>query len=178
MSVSVPTPGKAEHQCAEMPNVPVHRRHRNPNATSAAAWWIALMNAYEAFFGPPIEIRPVDPVDFFSSPMHAAQKQIWFRAPGQLPDDILHHALLAYASDFALLGTGMLPHKLSFLDPKCSCRQPGSCHLVHHSFRMDDWLLYSMESHARSACSQFNRGQIFFHPGTADWWLHWSVRKV
>src|SRR5882757_1467981 len=38
-------------------------------------------------------------------------RQVWFKAVGQLPDDErLHRCLLAYASDFFLLGTSILPH--------------------------------------------------------------------
>src|SRR5215470_11559314 len=40
------------------------------------------------------------------------RRQIWFKAVGALPDDErLHRCLLAYASDFFLLGTSTLPHR-------------------------------------------------------------------
>ena len=37
---------------------------------------------------------------------------VWVRADGALPDDpLLHSAVVAYASDFMLLGTSTLPHR-------------------------------------------------------------------
>ena len=41
---------------------------------------------------------------------------VWIRAVDQLPDDdVLHRCLLAYVSDFHLLGTATLPHAHSFM---------------------------------------------------------------
>src|SRR6266446_5965936 len=44
-------------------------------------------------------------------------RQVWFKAVSRLPDEEkLHRCLLAYASDFFLLGTSILPHHPSKLE--------------------------------------------------------------
>ncbi|MEH6549938.1 MAG: acyl-CoA thioesterase II [Pseudomonadales bacterium] len=114
----------------------------------------------------PIEMRTVDPVDFNQREKRPAEKMVWMRARGSLPDDhSLHHAVLAYTSDYYLLGTGLLAHAVSFLDPDL---QPASLdHAIwfHDDFRVDEWLLYHMvcprASHARS----LNRGSFYTRDG-------------
>ena len=49
---------------------------------------------------------------------HRAEREpdqdVWLRADGTLPDDpLLHACVVAYASDFTLLGTAALPHPLA-----------------------------------------------------------------
>ena len=110
----------------------------------------------------PIEIRPVDPVDFLTPEAKSPRKQAWFRTASPLNDDqSLHQALLAYASDFGLLGTGMRPHGLSFLDPNLLAASLDHTLWFHHPFRMDEWMLYDMESPCAMNARSFNRGQIY-----------------
>ena len=110
----------------------------------------------------PIEIRPVDPLDFLNPDPKSPRKQAWFRAPGFLNDDqSLHQALLAYASDFGLLGAGMMPHGISFLDPKLHAASLDHTLWFHHPFRMDQWLLYDMESPCAMNARSFNQGKIY-----------------
>ncbi|MEE2732430.1 MAG: acyl-CoA thioesterase II [Pseudomonadota bacterium] len=110
----------------------------------------------------PIEIRPVDPLDFLNPEPKSPRKQAWFRAPGSLNDDqSLHQALLAYASDFGLLGAGMMPHGISFLDPKLHAASLDHTLWFHHPFRMDQWLLYDMESPCAMNARSFNQGKIY-----------------
>lgn len=114
----------------------------------------------------PIEIRPIDPVDFFTPEQKAPRKQAWFRTNGSLPDELsLHQALLAYASDFGLLGTGMLPHQLSFVDPNVQAASLDHAIWFHHPFRVDEWLLYDMESPSASNSRSYNRGLIYTQDG-------------
>ena len=62
----------------------------------------------------PIEIRPVTVLNPFAPQPCEPVKYVWFRAAGSLPDEPqLHKFLLAYASDFNLLTTAMLPHGVS-----------------------------------------------------------------
>ena len=110
----------------------------------------------------PIEIRPVDPLDFLNPEPKSPRKQAWFRVPGSLTDDLsLHQSLLAYASDFGLLGAGMMPHGISFLDPKLHAASLDHTLWFHHPFRMDEWLLYDMESPCAMNARSFNQGKIY-----------------
>lgn len=110
----------------------------------------------------PIDIRPVDPNDFLSPEPRKPRKQAWFKTTDPVNDDQnIHQALLAYASDFGLLGAGMMPHGLSFLDPKVQAASLDHILWFHHPLRMDEWLLYDMESPCAMNARSFNRGQIY-----------------
>ncbi|PID42633.1 MAG: acyl-CoA thioesterase II [Proteobacteria bacterium] len=114
----------------------------------------------------PIEIRPVNPVDFFTPEKTSPRKQVWFKTNGKLNDSQpLHQALLAYASDFGLIGTGMMPHGLSFCNPALQVASLDHAIWFHHPFRADDWLLYDMESPSASNARNFNRGLIYNQAG-------------
>ncbi|RLA31865.1 MAG: acyl-CoA thioesterase II, partial [Gammaproteobacteria bacterium] len=63
----------------------------------------------------PFEFRPVSPMNFAVPKKQPAVKYIWIRAVDKLPDsNSLHQNLLAYVSDYELLGTSTLPHGLPF----------------------------------------------------------------
>ena len=115
----------------------------------------------------PIEIRPVDPVDPLKPDKRPGQKYVWFRATGELPDKLsLHQYLLAYASDFHLLGTALLPHGASWLNPAMQVASLDHAMWFHRPFRFDDWLLYSMDSPTAQHARGFSRGQWFSRDGT------------
>jgi hypothetical protein len=59
---------------------------------------------------------------------------------------ILHRALLAYASDFHLIGTATLPHGISYLTHNVQMASLDHALWFHRPFRVDDWLLYSFDS--------------------------------
>jgi acyl-CoA thioesterase-2 len=110
----------------------------------------------------PFEFRPVDPLNFDSRKKLPANKSVWIRAVDRLPDDrALHQNLLAYVSDFELLATSTLPHGLSFTRGNVIMASLDHALWFHRDFRMDDWLLYSMDSPNASGARGFARGQLF-----------------
>ncbi|MAA66841.1 MAG: acyl-CoA thioesterase II [Alteromonadaceae bacterium] len=114
----------------------------------------------------PIEIRPIDPVNPLKPEPKDPQKQAWFRAQGDLPDDpVLHRCLLAYSSDFGLLGTSLHPHGVSFMNKGMQVASLDHSIWFHREFRMDDWLLYDKDSPSASGGRGFNRGNIFNREG-------------
>ena len=114
----------------------------------------------------PIEIRPVNPINYSNPDVRAPYKQNWFRAVAALPDDLaLHHCILAYASDFGLLGTSMLPHGVSFAQKGMQVTSLDHAIWFHRPFRVDDWLLYDMDSPSASSGRGFNRGNIYNQNG-------------
>jgi acyl-CoA thioesterase II len=115
----------------------------------------------------PLDIRPVDPVDFLRPERRAAAKQVWFRALGAVPDDILEHqAVLAYASDYGILGTALLPHGLSFQMRRLQAATLDHSLWFHRRFRVNEWLLYVMESPSASGARGFATGRIYTRDGT------------
>ncbi|MEW5928642.1 MAG: acyl-CoA thioesterase II [Gemmatimonadota bacterium] len=114
----------------------------------------------------PIDFRPVSPVDPFQPERRAPAKHVWFRADGQVPDDALsHQATLAYASDYGLLGTALLPHGLSFQMRRLQAATLDHALWLHRPFRADEWLLYSTDAPSASGARGFTRGSIFTRDG-------------
>jgi acyl-CoA thioesterase II len=114
----------------------------------------------------PFEFRMVQPVDFLKPRKAAPERQVWFRAVGKLPDDeMLHRRLLAYVSDFYLLDTATLPHGASFLSSTIVMASIDHAMWFHRPLRVDDWLLYDLDSPSASGARGFGRGSIFARDG-------------
>jgi acyl-CoA thioesterase II len=114
----------------------------------------------------PFEFRPVEPPSLTPAPNAPARKHVWIRAVDTLPDDeALHRCLLAYASDFQLLDTALRPHGLSMMRDKLVIASIDHAMWFHRSLRVDDWLLYAMDSPSASGARGFTRGSIFSRDG-------------
>ena len=114
----------------------------------------------------PIEVRPVAPVDPMNPGVSPPVRRVWFRASGELPDDrSIHQYLLAYASDFHLLGTTMQPHGVTWLTPGMQVASLDHAMWFHRSFRFDDWLLYDLESPSAEGARGLSRGRWFTRDG-------------
>ena len=110
----------------------------------------------------PFEFRPVQAPSFLSKEPQPPLMQIWFRAIDRLPDDeVLHRCLLAYASDFNLLNAALRPHGLSHGTPNIAIASIDHAMWFHHDVRVDQWLLYSVDSPSASGGRGFVRGSIF-----------------
>jgi acyl-CoA thioesterase-2 len=93
-------------------------------------------------------------------------RQVWFKAVGRLPDDErLHRNLLAYASDFFLLGTSVLPHRVSEFEGRVVMASLDHAMWFHRPLRVDDWLLYAMESPSASGARGFAQAGVFSRDG-------------
>ncbi len=114
----------------------------------------------------PFEFRMVQGIDYLRPERRAPERQIWFRAVGALPDDeMLHRRLLAYVSDFFLLDTANLPHGTSILQPTIVMASIDHALWFHRTLRVDDWLLYAMESPSASGARGFARASVFARDG-------------
>ena len=93
-------------------------------------------------------------------------RHVWFKAYGELPDDpLLHQAVLAYASDHGLLGTALLPHGLSLWSPGMQLASLDHSLWMHRPFRVDEWLLYAMDSPVAAGARGFVSGSIYSRDG-------------
>ena len=114
----------------------------------------------------PFEIRPVDPIDLISMKPRKAQRHVWIRSLGQLPEDPdLHRNLLAYVSDYQLVGTATLPHAVGFADSNVQMASLDHAMWFHRPFRVDQWLLYTMESPNASGARGLALGRFFTTEG-------------
>jgi acyl-CoA thioesterase-2 len=114
----------------------------------------------------PFEFRIVQNIDFVHPQPAPPERQVWFRAVAALPaDEMLHRRLLAYVSDFFLLDTATLPHGTSFLQPSIIMASIDHAMWFHRPLRLDDWLLYAMESPSASGARGFVRASVFARDG-------------
>jgi acyl-CoA thioesterase-2 len=114
----------------------------------------------------PFEFRPVHAPDFLRREKSPPHKYIWFRAVDRLADDeALHRCLLAYVSDFHLLDTALKPHGIPMISPKLVIASIDHAMWFHRSVRVDDWLLYAVDSPSTSGARGFTRGSLFARDG-------------
>lgn len=119
----------------------------------------------------PILMRSVNPIDYQHPKPRAAEQLIWIKASDSLTDmgigedPGLHRAILAYASDFNLMGTSMLPHAISVMNPNLQPASLDHCIWFHDEFKADEWLLYAMDSPRASHSRGLNRGSFFSRDG-------------
>ena len=116
-------------------------------------------------FGP-FEFRAVrggDPNDRAPRPPF---KDLWFRLHGNYRDDlVMNRALLAYVSDFHLVGTATLPHGISWLRDRLMVASLDHAMWFHREFSLDDWLLYTCDSPNTGGGRGLSRGMIFDRAG-------------
>jgi len=114
----------------------------------------------------PFEMRPIYPRDEVKPPKRPPYQQVWLRLIDKVDDaPELHRALLAYASDFYLLGTTTFPHGISYYQPNVQMASLDHAMWFHRPFRVDDWLLYSLDSPTAQNARGLARGQFFTRDG-------------
>lgn len=114
----------------------------------------------------PMELRPIDPINPFALKAEEPHRAQWMKTQSALPDDpFLHQCILAFASDFALMGTALLPHAAHFMQPTMQCASIDHAMWFHRAFRIDEWMLYAMDAPSASASKGINRGLIYTREG-------------
>jgi len=112
------------------------------------------------------EIRPCPPVRNGDLP----QRHQWFRLAAPLSaalaaDAVMQRVILAYASDFALVSTALMPQGLGFFSPGVTGASLDHAMWFHQTPPLDDWLLYSMDSPWSGHARGFARGAIYSRNG-------------
>ncbi|WP_421990569.1 acyl-CoA thioesterase [Qipengyuania sp.] len=117
----------------------------------------------------PIEMRTVDRLHWMNSEPREPKAHSWFRTAAPLPaiedDPALHRAVIAYASDYTLLGTSALPHGLSWMRGELVGASLDHAIWFHRPARADEWLLYATDAPWSGGGRGFNRGRIFNRDG-------------
>ncbi|SLM63971.1 MULTISPECIES: acyl-CoA thioesterase II [Dickeya] len=114
----------------------------------------------------PIEIRPVEFHNPLQGKVEPAVRHVWCRANGVMPDDErTHQYLLGYTSDCHFLLTALQPHGVGFLERGMQVATLDHAMWFHRPFRLDDWLLYSVESPSASGARGFVRGHFYTREG-------------
>ncbi len=156
----------AEHQ-ASMPTVPPPEdlSPAEPLSAEALEKVPAKLRRWLMRTGP-FEFRHVWPRNELAPERRPPIQHVWFRLTGPVADDpALQRSLLAYASDFHLLGTATLPNGISYLHPKVQMASLDHAIWFHREFRIGDWLLYSCDSPSAQGARGLARGSIFTRDG-------------
>ncbi len=165
-SLQVPKTG-LEHAAAmpavpapeSLPSYPDLRERWLAEAAPVDPRIAAVLRAGRAF-----EFRPVDPQNPLRPAPREPRQAFWFRAAGPVPDEPgLHRALIAYASDTALAGTPLRPHARAW--PQVKLASIDHALWLHRPARVDDWLLYAMDSPSAQSGRGLARGEIFDRAG-------------
>ena len=160
-SFQIDEPGIEHH--AEMPDVPGPDELRDFSDISADVLE-KLPEKMRRFLTDdrPFQLRPVESISFLEPEKRPPVKHAWFRAVDELPGELaLHQNLLAYVSDYELLGTSTLPHGLPFGQGRVIMASLDHALWFHRRVKIDEWLLYAMDSPNASGARGFARGQIF-----------------
>ena len=114
----------------------------------------------------PFDFRPTQKTDVFKPHPQPPYSNTWFRLSEKIDvPDSMHRALLAYASDFHLVGTATLPHGISFVQDDLLMASLDHGMWFHRPVRVDDWLLYSCDSPSSSGGRGLARGLIYDRAG-------------
>ena len=102
------------------------------------------------------EIQRLEPVNY-----------VWMKAIEPLPDDpAMHQRLLAYISDYQLLATATLPHgDLNVMRDNLQMASLDHAMWFHRPCRVDQWLLFALDSPSASGARGLARGQVFGQDG-------------
>lgn len=164
-SFQVPQTG-VEHQ-AEMPRVPPPEEL--PGTASLPEAVLAQLPERSRLFYEklrPFEFRYCEPVELFRPVSLPPVQNIWLRSMDVLPDDdALHRCLLAYASDFSLLGAATRPHGLPPFGRNAILASIDHAMWFHRPARVDQWLLCHVESPSAAGARGFSRGAIYTRDG-------------
>ncbi|KAM9408740.1 acyl-coenzyme A thioesterase 8 [Pholidichthys leucotaenia] len=163
-------PSPLKHQFT-MPEVPqpedlptmeelIYHYLRKPDLSEKAKRGLNKMLANDV----PIEIKPIIPAHFYRRSPAEPRRLFWGRARGYIGEGNmkLHCCVAAYISDFALLGTVLLPypnyraHFTASLDHSM---------WFHSTFRSDEWMLYECESSWAGSSRGLVHGRLWRRDG-------------
>jgi acyl-CoA thioesterase-2 len=114
----------------------------------------------------PFDFRLVEPSQI-EPPVHAEPKRhLWIKTIGPLPNSPdLHRNVLAYVSDYYLLVTATRPHGVDFKQGNVQLATLDHAMWFHRPFRVDEWLLYALESPSASGGRGLTLGRFFTQDG-------------
>jgi acyl-CoA thioesterase-2 len=114
----------------------------------------------------PFEFRPAQLPDPDAEIPREPHMKIWFRAVDRAPDDaVLHRCLLAYASDYYLLGAAGMDSRMTVNRRELQMASIDHAMWFHRPARADEWLLNVIDSPTAMGSRGLARGSIFSRDG-------------
>ncbi|HCD55376.1 acyl-CoA thioesterase II [Haliea sp.] len=136
-------------------------------------FWSQMAKQHPERFAAPmiqaLERRPVKRRDYFNPQPQEPEQYTWFRVldPEQVigDDPVRHQTILTFISDFALLGAALLPHPVTAMDPQMQTASLDHALWIHRPLRVDDYLLYAMDSPSTHGGRGLSRGSFYNRQG-------------
>jgi len=123
-----------------------------------------LYQRFKVIYPNAIEFRSVE--NFNPNKEAQPYKHIWIKSTEPISVDLpMQQQILAYASDYNLLGTAALPHHAKTDRSQLFFASLDHAIWFHRDFRIDDWLLYATDSPSAGNSRGFSRGNIFTKEG-------------
>ena len=111
--------------------------------------------------------RPVEPFHLGPITPMPARRHFWFRAQVPFTDSPeMHQTLLAYASDTHIIQGGLRPMGIAWDDAHLQISSLDHAVWFHQPCRVDDWLLYVIDSPVASGSRVLGTGTIHARDGT------------
>jgi acyl-CoA thioesterase II len=167
MSASFQVPEAAIDRQAQMPEVPPPEEVPDL-ATAIAEAKLKAPDRPSPFriHEHPFEFRPAQLPDPLAEIPRDPQVKVWIRLVDRVPDDpILHHCLLAYTSDYFLLGAASMDARMTNEREELQMASIDHAMWFHRPARPDEWLLYVLDSPTASGARGFARGSLFTRDG-------------
>lgn len=114
----------------------------------------------------PVEIRPTRLMPPYDLTPYVGETFRWIKAKVPMPDDqALHRAAMVYTSDMGLLSAAMAVHGTGFFTEGMRFASLDHTVWTHEDLRMDEWLLFGMDSPWMGGGRGLTRGRIFTRDG-------------
>ena len=114
-----------------------------------------------------VEIRPTELTNPFRPVPQDPRQSVYMRCLNPQQQKLRgreHQALLAFMSDYMLLGSALLPHGISFWsEPRLQAATIDHSLHFHREFYADDFMLYSMKSDTSSEGRGLADGRFWQH---------------
>ena len=113
-----------------------------------------------------IDLRHVEPLLLGPAEPGPGEQSVWMRVQREMPqDDLLHAAVLAYASDYVLLEPILRRHGVGWGDPRLRPASLDHAMWFHRPARVDRWLLYTQSSPSARSGRGLGLGHMFAPDG-------------
>ncbi len=137
----------------ELPLLQHWVQHTPPEMANNAATWIDLP--------PPLEMRIAEPPTFLGGPQTAGQRSHWMRLPQDIGDrPALHHAILAYASDYLLVDMAFRNHPEPVGYGTLAALSLDHAIWFHRPVHFDEWHVHTQETVCLTGHRAMVRGTI------------------
>ncbi|CAG7614997.1 acyl-CoA thioesterase [Leucobacter soli] len=114
----------------------------------------------------PFDFRYVDPDIMLEVAEPSSTQRVWMRSRDTLDGgQLLHSAALAFASDYLLVEPVLRRHGIPWATPGLRAASLDHAMWFHRSFRVDDWLLYVLETPTSQGGRGLTQGRFYDQEG-------------